>query len=178
MYTGKKVRLRAIREEDLDCFARIEDVMDNRLLMNDGIPYPPVLEEHRDFLKNIRSDQDGYIFAVETLEDLRMIGTIAVYGINWHHRYAHVGISLDPEVHNQGYGTDAMKVLLRFIFEEMNLHKVKLTVFEFNSRAIRVYEKCGFRLEGRLREEIFRYGQYHDVLVMGLLREEYCSLTG
>ncbi|SIS80894.1 Acetyltransferase (GNAT) family protein [Kroppenstedtia eburnea] len=70
-----------------------------------------------------------------------------------------------------------MEILLRFIFEEMNLHKVKLEVFEFNPRAIRVYEKCGFRQEGRLREEIFRYGRYHDVLVMGLLQEEYRSTT-
>ncbi|EGK14681.1 spermidine N1-acetyltransferase [Desmospora sp. 8437] len=107
-----------------------------------------------------------------------MIGTIAVYGINWHHRYAHVGISLDPKVHNQGCGTDAMRILLRFIFEEMNLNKVKLEVFEFNPPAIRVYEKCGFRREGRLREEIFRYGRYHDVLVMGLLQEEHRSKTG
>lgn len=176
LHTGKKVRLRAIREEDLDTIVRIW--MDNSLLASDKIPYPLELEEVREYLKKIRSDGNGYIFAVETLADHSMIGTINVSGINWHHRYAYVGISLDSELHNRGCGTDAMEILLRFIFEEMNLHKVKLEVFEFNPRAIRVYEKCGFRQEGRLREEIFRYGRYHDVLVMGLLQEEYRSTTG
>lgn len=152
--------------------------MDSRLLMNDGIPFPPVLQEHREFLEKIRSDSNGYTFAVETSAENRFIGTIAVYLIHWHHRHAHVGISLDPEYHNQGCGTDAMQILLRFIFDEMNLHKVKLSVFDFNPRAVRVYEKCGFRLEGRLREEVYRFGRYHDVLMMGLLREEYRSAKG
>ncbi|SIS80915.1 hypothetical protein SAMN05421790_105192 [Kroppenstedtia eburnea] len=71
MHTGKKVRLRAIREEDLDTIVRIW--MDNSLLASDKIPYPLELEEVREYLKKIRSDGNGYIFAVETLADHSMI---------------------------------------------------------------------------------------------------------
>jgi len=66
-----------------------------------------------------------------------------------------------------------MRVLLRFIFEQMNINKVKLNVFSFNQRALRMYQKCGFKEEGRLRQELFRDGEYHDIILMGLLREEY-----
>lgn len=146
MHTGKKVRLRAIREEDLDTIVRIW--MDNSLLASDKIPYPLDLEEVREYLKKILSDGNGYIFAVETLADHSMIGTINVSGINWHHRYAYVGISLDSELHNRGCGTDAMEILLRFIFEEMNLHKVKLEVFEFNPGRSRCMKNAASAMKG------------------------------
>jgi RimJ/RimL family protein N-acetyltransferase len=55
----------------------------------------------------------------------------------------------------------------------MNLHRVELEVFDYNSRAIRCYEKCGFKLEGRRREAMFRDGRYHDALIMAILREEF-----
>ena len=66
-----------------------------------------------------------------------------------------------------------MKVLMNFIFEEMNINKIKLNVYAFNERAIKSYEKCGFKKEGLLRQEIFRQGKYNDEVVMGILREEY-----
>ena len=69
-----------------------------------------------------------------------------------------------------------MRVLLRFIFEQMNMNKVKLNVFSFNPRALRMYQTCGFKEEGRLRQELFRDGKYHDIILMGLLREEYQNL--
>lgn len=70
-----------------------------------------------------------------------------------------------------------MRVLVRFIFNEMNMNKIKLHVFSFNERAKRVYEKIGFKVEGILRQELFREGRYHDVIVMGLLKSEWEDLT-
>ncbi|HIC94568.1 MAG TPA: N-acetyltransferase, partial [Anaerolineae bacterium] len=67
--------------------------------------------------------------------------------------------------------------LLGFAFREMNLHRVYLSVHDYNERAIRCYEKCGFRHEGRLREALFRDGRYHDELMMGILREEFEELN-
>ncbi|TLS36727.1 GNAT family N-acetyltransferase [Pseudalkalibacillus caeni] len=173
MLTGSKIKLRAITKEDYEPFARIENVMESRLLMNDGIPFPPTMEEHESFLNGISSDKDDYMFAIETLESQEFIGTIAVYKVNWKNGTCYVGISIGPEHQGKGYGTDSMNTLLDFIFQYMNVNKVKLEVFAFNKQAIRSYEKCGFSVEGTLREEIFRYGKFHDVLVMGLLRRDY-----
>ncbi|MFN2157525.1 MAG: GNAT family N-acetyltransferase, partial [Anaerolineae bacterium] len=72
----------------------------------------------------------------------------------------------------KGYGSDAIRTLLRFAFDEMNLHRVQLTVYEDNARAIRAYEKCGFRHEGRLRDAVYRKGRYYDMLLMSVLSGE------
>lgn len=66
-----------------------------------------------------------------------------------------------------------MKVLVNFIFNEMNINKIKLDVYSFNTRAIKCYEKLGFKKEGTLRKEIFREGKYHDILVYGMFRDEF-----
>lgn len=79
----------------------------------------------------------------------------------------------EKEYWNRGYGSDALRTLLRFAFEELNLHRVFLHVFDFNERAIRCYEKVGFRHEGRLRQARFTEGRYVDELVMAVLREEW-----
>ena len=77
----------------------------------------------------------------------------------------------DPAYHGKGYGTDAIRTLCKFGFEELNLHKLKAVVFAFNEGALRCYEKCGFEREGLLKEEIYREGAYHDVVMMGLRRK-------
>jgi RimJ/RimL family protein N-acetyltransferase len=64
---------------------------------------------------------------------------------------------------------------LGFAFDEMNLHRIQLSVYEFNQRAMRCYEKCGFRHEGRAREAFYREGKYHDSLLMAILRQEFAG---
>ncbi len=147
--------------------------MESRLLMNDGIPFPPTDADHEKFLGEISSEKEDYMFAIELKDEKVFIGTIAVYLVNWNNSTCHVGISVGPDYQEKGYGTDAMKVLLDFIFGYMNVNKVKLQVFSYNKRAVSSYEKCGFHLEGTLREELFRFGKYHDIFVMGLLRKDW-----
>ncbi len=73
----------------------------------------------------------------------------------------------------QGYGSDAICAVLRFAFQELNLHRVYLRARADNARGIRAYEKCGFRHEGQLREAIYSNGRYYDELWMGVLRPEF-----
>jgi len=74
---------------------------------------------------------------------------------------------------SQGHGTDAVRLLLRYGFNELNLNRICLHVYSFNTRAIRCYEKAGFVLEGRLRQDVFHHGEYADALVMSVLRSEW-----
>jgi RimJ/RimL family protein N-acetyltransferase len=76
---------------------------------------------------------------------------------------------------NQGYGTEAVRLAMRFGFEELNLNRIELCVFDHNPRGIRVYEKCGFVAEGRMRQASFRHGQYRDVLRYAILRSEWSA---
>jgi len=86
---------------------------------------------------------------IRTLDGDCLIGEIGLDGIKYTHGDAFVGISLgERDFWGKGYGTDAMRVLLRFAFTELNLRRVSLDVFEYNPRAVRSYEKVGFVVEG------------------------------
>ncbi len=85
-----------------------------------------------------------------------------------------MGIGLGERKYwSKGYGTDAMRIILRYAFTELNLHRVSLDTFEYNPRAIRSYEKAGFKIEGRVRQLLNREGRRWDVIYMGILREEW-----
>ena len=126
-------------------------------------------------------EKDGdrsYLFIIRTLGDDRPVGFIDLDGIDWGARSAWVGIGIGPrEDWGKGFGTDAMKTLLRYAFEELNLHRVNLSVFEYNPRAIRSYEKAGFRHEGRQREALHRAGKRWDMLFMGILKSDWESTS-
>ena len=174
MYSGKLIRLREVRKEDLEKVLHGINNPEVRSGITQGIPYPFTLKDEDKWLESHSALNDTYGFAVETLEDSRYIGSCSVNKVDWKNSIVEVGIAItDSDYLSRGYGTDAMKTLIRFIFNEMNIHKVKLGVYSFNKRAIRSYEKCGFRVEGVLRDEIYREGKYHDIITMGILRDEF-----
>ena len=115
-----------------------------------------------------------YFFGVRTLANDKLIGEMVLDVVNWSGRDAFVGLSIgERENWGKGYGTEMMKLLLQFAFMEVNLRRVTLAVFEYNPRAIRTYEKVGFRHEGGMRKTLNREGQRWDMLFMGVLREEW-----
>jgi RimJ/RimL family protein N-acetyltransferase len=174
MYTGEKVRIRAYKREDMVLAQQyLNDAETKRFLMP-GVPYQFTLEEENKWFENISSHSDTYSFAVETIEESKYIGGCGVNMLDWKNSVATVGIFIgDKNYLGKGYGTDAMKVLLKFIFEQMNINKVKLFVYSFNERAVKSYEKCGFVREGVLKQEIFRDGKYNDEYIMAILKDEY-----
>lgn len=116
-------------------------------------------------------------FAIRTLTDDRLIGLIGLYTIFQAQREAFMGIQIgERDFWGKGYGTDALRVLLRYAFDELNLLRVSLSVLEGNERAVRSYEKCGFCLEGRERHAWAYDGRRWDEIYMGLLREEWQAL--
>jgi RimJ/RimL family protein N-acetyltransferase len=121
---------------------------------------------------------NGVRLAIDTLDE-RHIGNIDFVPANPDDRCAALGIMIgDKDFWSRGYGTDAMLTLLRFGFEQMNLNRVWLHVFEGNERAIACYRKCGLQVEGRLRHHRYQEGRYSDVIEMGILREEFVALHG
>jgi UDP-4-amino-4,6-dideoxy-N-acetyl-beta-L-altrosamine N-acetyltransferase len=166
---GRITRLRRIEREDIPTFVRWFGDPDVRefLLLNRPIS---MAEEEQWFAQQLQS-RDSEVFAIETTDGVH-IGNTGLHDINWLHRNAEMGIVIgEKQYWGKGYGSDAARVLLRFAFDEMNLHRVQLTVYEDNVRAIRAYEKCGFRQEGRLRDAIFRKGRYYDMLLMSILSD-------
>lgn len=119
------------------------------------------------------SDPNEPVFAIRTLDDDKLIGQIGMW-IEMPHADAYVWILIGDRAYwGKGYGTDAMRVMLRYAFEEMNLHRISLRVFAFNQRAIRSYEKCGFLHEGKNRNSLNKLGQRWDEIWMGILKSDW-----
>jgi len=114
--------------------------------------------------------------AIETLAGGEHIGYIVLSGIDWRSRRAELGILIgETRYQNQNYGSDATVALLTYAFKELGLHRVYVEILESNSRSIKMFERIGFQLEGRLREHVYRNGAYHGVLVMAIIDRELAA---
>lgn len=171
-YEGRLVRLRAREPEDeplsYDWFN------DPEVTQYLTLRYPVSHRTEREFLES--ASQPGYgnaSFSVVKKSDGALLGGVSLEDGNPENRSATLGIAIgDKACWDGGYGTDAMRVLCRFGFEHMNLHRIQLEVYGGNDRARHVYDKVGFVLEGTRRAAHFKYGRYSDVHIMGLLEGE------
>jgi RimJ/RimL family protein N-acetyltransferase len=172
LYTGQLVRL-AIFDPTTDAALVARWGYDSeyqRLLDMD----PARLWSQKMVAEFFEKDAENEVsFAIRTLADDRLVGVVGLSkpdlaGNSW------VGIGIgDRQDWGKGYGTEAMRLALNFGFNEFNLQRVSLDVFEYNPRAIRSYEKAGFKPEGRLRQCLLRDGQRWDLVYMGILRNEW-----
>ncbi len=178
MILGKKVRLRAFREDDLkNSIAWINNPAVTRFL-TDMRPRS-IIEERAWIDRAMRNDDPTAVMLVIETSDGEYSGSVGLMHIDARNRHAEVGIVVArPEDWGRGLGTEAMQLILRHAFEEKNLHRVLLRVFTFNERAIKSYLKIGFVEEGRLRESVFRHGAWHDTVLMGILADEFFAKHG
>ena len=175
MYSGDLVKLRAYNEEDAILAKEfINDFEVKRLLAIDAA-FPISLWEEEEWIKSKKNTSRlVYDFAIETLKDGKYIGGCSINELNVKNRNCTIGIMIgDKEYWSKGYGSDALKILIKFIFEELNINKIKLGVFAFNERAKACYKNIGFKEEGLLKNEIFREGKYHDEILMALFAKDY-----
>ena len=142
-----------------------------------GPAYQLSLASREDFVRDrLTQSFNGLYLMIEVIDTPEpvVIGAIELRKVSAEHRSAEVGILVGDRMYwGHGYGTDALHALCRFAFEEMDLHRVHLSVLEFNTRAIRAYEQVGFVVEGRLRQDAYLGGHYYDSLAMGLLRTDF-----
>ncbi|GAB4500398.1 MAG: hypothetical protein OHK003_20530 [Anaerolineales bacterium] len=123
------------------------------------------------------TSESHFWFSIRSLEDDRLLGETDLEVDDYAARNAFVGIGIyHRDDWGKGYGTDAMNLALRFAFYELSLNRVSLTVFEYNPRAIRSYEKAGFCHEGRSRGVLLKDGKRWDVIYMGILFDEWKEL--
>ena len=116
-------------------------------------------------------------FSIRTLEDDKLIGGVELWIGTWAHAEAWMGIVVgDRSYWGRGYGTDAVRLIVQYGFIELNLRRISLGLHAYNERALKSYEKAGFKFEGRMRGEGWRDGVHYDSLWMGILREEWFAL--
>lgn len=128
----------------------------------------------KDYLENSARDTKNRNFDIVELNDNKLIGALGLEHINWIERSAVLGIFIgDKNFRSNGYGTEAIKLLLEYGFKYLNLHSIRLSLLSINERAHKCYLKCGFKDTGYSREEIFLNGKYYDKLYMDILENEF-----
>lgn len=174
LFIGDRVRLTALEPADLDTFSRWYQHAEFMRRMNASPAYPRSKAHWERWLRDSNEDKNAYLFAIRPVDDERLLGWMELDAILWTHRTAWVAIGIgDAADRGQGYGAEAMTLLLNFAFGELNLFRVQLTVFAYNTSAIGLYERLGFVHEGTYRQFLVRDGQRHDMLLYGLLSEEW-----
>lgn len=185
MILGERVRLRRVERHDLMRFVVWLNEPDVRRQL--ALVYPVgMAQEEAWFEASSRAEPALQPFAIEVRSQepaeggpdpaWTHVGGTGFHSVDWTNRTAELGIVIGSRQYwRQGYGTDATRTLVRWGFRELNLNRVWLRVFEDNAGGIRCYEKTGFRVEGRLRQDRFREGRYLDTLVMGVLRDEFVA---
>lgn len=175
MIYGKRIRLRAPERSDVPTFFRW--INDPEVTAGLLLALPMSLAEEENWYENMLKRppvEHPLTMEVRDGDDWKVIGNMGFHDVEWRSRAAEVGIMIgEKEYWNQGYGTEAMLLMLRHGFHTLNLNRIFLRVFANNPRAIRSYEKVGFVHEGCLRQDMYKNGEYLDVLVMSVLRSEY-----
>lgn len=177
IFRGKLVRLTAGDPQMIaEAFSRWQRNSEYWRLMASEAAYTHSVRAVKTWIeKELEQDPPHFLmFLIRTLEHDRLIGEVGLDVVRNGHGDTFVGISIgEREYWGKGYGTDAMRLILRYAFTELNLHRVSLNVFEYNPRAMRSYEKAGFKYEGRVRGALQRDGRRWDMIFMGILREEW-----
>jgi RimJ/RimL family protein N-acetyltransferase len=170
---GRLVVLRRHRPENLRAFLRwYSDPDVARLTRYQQAPLSA--DEVQRFFDSRVMGTDFLAMAIHLRESDRLIGTCAFSLLDGDSGSTLFHITIgERDAWGKGYGTEATELMLAHAFTRLALHRVALTVFEFNTRAIRSYEKCGFVVEGRAREAICRGGRYWDEIYMSVLAEEW-----
>ena len=116
----------------------------------------------------------GYVFMIVTQVENKTIGEIEIDGINPCSGNAWLGIGIgDRDFWGKKYGSEAVELMMGFAFLVLNLHRLSINVFAYNQRAIKAYERLGFKFEGIERTMLLRDGQRWDVIYMGILKDEW-----
>lgn len=174
--TGPRICLRPVEVEHGPIFqAWINDPENHQFLAR----YRPLNgAEEKAWLEKAHERKDDHVFEIALREGGRLIGICSLRCGESPHRNGEIGITIgEPEFQGKGYGADALRLLLGYGFDTLGLHRVALRVYENNPRAIRCYEKCGFRREGAHRQARWWAGRWWDILDYAILEQEWHTLS-
>ena len=132
------------------------------------------IEDEEEYYDSIRKDTSIKLFCIYTEESKKVIWNVSLMWIDYKNRKAELWIAIfDKEQQNKWYGTESIKLMLKYAFEVLWLNKVNLRFVEFNKRAQKVYEKIWFKQVGRLTKEIFVWWKYYDDILMEIFAEDF-----
>ena len=172
MIEGKKTYLRGvIKELDLELFRNYRNNPELRRYFREHREITPDMQE--EWWESVRKDPNQYNFTILSKPGIEIIGHCGLYYIDWIARKAEFGIYIGRESHRScGRGSDALRTLIKYGFETLNLNKISCEVYS-NNQSLHLYRRLGFKDEGVLRENYYDEGKYWDSHILSILRVEY-----
>lgn len=170
---GRKVTLRAIEERDLEFLQNLmNDPNVSSTVVGTSFPVSALHQQH--WYQRVVDDDRTLRLIVETKKD-GVVGTVIMGDFDWVSRVAHsTGIKLDTSrITESGIGLDAMITLFDYAFNELNLNRIEGSVMADNRQAMALNRLIGYTVEGTMRQAVYRGGEYHDVLMLGMLKEDF-----
>ncbi|WP_127473961.1 GNAT family N-acetyltransferase [Microbacterium sulfonylureivorans] len=174
MLTGTKVALRARHEDDIPVLRTelYDDVAGSSRA--EAQPWRPITPDSKDPRLVVDDKAQGLVqFSVVELVGGALVGTATLWGIDTHHRSAHIGLGLLPAARGKGYGTDVVAVLCHYGFTVRGLHRLQIETLSDNAAMLRAAESNGFVREGVLRSSAWVMGEFLDEVLLGLLARDW-----
>ncbi len=179
-WSGEKINLRGVRESDYEDYFLKTNNGDTESTRNSDRMIFPVGDEARKNKINQMSSQnpyeEEYTLIIENKEKLA-VGNINTHSCNKTDGIFKYGLGILKDYRGKGYASDAIKVLARYFFYELDYKKIEVMIYEFNKESVRLHEKLGFKREGVLRSNHFAKGKRWDTYCYGLLREEFDDIN-
>ncbi len=170
--------LRGLRDEDLSgrWFQWFNDPETTRFQNKGYVPNTP--HAQRAYFEKIRASREDVVFAIVDEASDRHVGNVGLHAIDWVHRSAVLGIVIgEKEFLGRGWGAQAWAAITRYAFETINLNKVCASVIEGNERSVKCALAAGFEIEGTQKQQIYKNGDYRDLVWLGITRDRWTRLN-
>ena len=175
MLKGRKVKLAPIERKHIDLFLKWFNDPEVTQYLTMYKPMTRHMEE--EWYDALKHKEDAVYFSIQIINEEefdKVIGNCAIHNIDCRNRAASCGITIgDKNYQNKGYGTEAMELLVEYGFHILNLNRIELSVYDFNTRAFKTYQKVGFVEEGRKRQARYHNGKYQDEIMMAIVKEDW-----
>ncbi|MBO0657268.1 GNAT family N-acetyltransferase [Streptomyces triculaminicus] len=175
-WTGKRVRLRGIEPDDWSAFMRFAEDEER---LGDVLHPPRSAEGCRVWAKEqsaAKPDGDCFQLAIEAVDTGEIVGAVGSHHADPRMGWFEYGVTIGAEHRRKGYAAEAVVLLLRFMFAERRYHKCEARIFAHNEASLELHRRLGFVEEGRLRDHVFLASRHHDLVMMGILADEFAQL--
>lgn len=173
MFIHDSLIIRNVEDHDLELMRKLRNDPSTWSMLTD-IGFIDA-DAQRQWFQKVRTatDRRYYVLCDDRHE---FIGIVRTDETDWINRSMRIGVDIVPELRGGGYGNRAFVLLKKYCFDYLNMHRIWLAVLDTNTVALRLYEKQGFKIEGKYREAVFRDGAYRDYIIMSILEQEYCNI--
>jgi len=172
---SKRLYLRPPTKQDIPAFLRwINDSEVTQFLQ----AYYPIFEaDELEWLDKLQKSKENIVFVIVDAKTKKPIGTMGIHRINWKDRIATTGALIGEKNYwGKGYGSEAKMLLLSYAFNTLNLRKICSAVISFNERSKAYSLKCGYKVEGVLKQHIFKNGRYWDEIQLAIFRKDWLPI--